>query len=76
MLAGKGDDDIKREVLSTEDILSRSLFDIISFFKSKEVGRHATVNSRTISAVSFFQRQKKGRFNMGDKSQHFLAKTV
>ena len=64
MLAGVGDDDIRREVLSTEDILSRSSFDIISFIESKEMGRHATENSRTISAVSSFQRQKKGRFNM------------
>ena len=39
MLAG--DDDIRREVLSTEDILSRSSFDIISFIESKEMGRHA-----------------------------------
>ena len=69
MLAGVGDDDIRREVLSTEDILSRSSFDIISFIESKEMGRHATENSRTISAVSSFQRQKKGRFNMEDKSQ-------
>ena len=42
MLAGVGDDDIRREVLSTEDILSRSSFDIISFIESKEMGRHAT----------------------------------
>ena len=70
MLAGLGDNDIIREVLSTEDILSRSSFDIISFIESKEMGRHATENSRTISAVSFFQRQKKGRVNIGDKSQH------
>ena len=34
------------------------------------MGRHATENSRTISAVSSFQRQKKGRVNIGDKSQH------
>ena len=70
MLAGMGDDDIRREVLSTEDILSRSLFDIISFIESKEMGRHATENSRTISAISSFQRQMKGRVNIGGKSQH------
>ena len=58
MLAGKGDDDIMRKVLSTEVILSRSSFDIISFIKSKEMG-HATENSRTISAVSSVQRQKR-----------------
>ena len=32
MLAGVGDNDIRREVFSTEDIFYRSLFDIISFF--------------------------------------------
>ena len=34
------------------------------------MGHHATENSRTISAVSSFQRQKKGHINIGDKSQH------
>ena len=34
------------------------------------MGRHASENSRTISAVSSFQRQKKGRVNIGDKSQY------
>ena len=34
------------------------------------MGRHITENSRTISAVSSFQRQKKGRVNIGDESQH------
>ena len=61
---------IRKEVLSTEDILSRSSFDIIFFIESKEMGRYATENSWTISAVSSFQRQKKGRVNIGDKSQH------
>ena len=68
MLAGVGDDDIRIELLSTEDILSRSSFDIISF-----IGRHITENSQTISAVSSFQRQKKELFNIGDKSQHVLC---
>ena len=67
MLAGVGDDDIRRQVISTENVLTRSSFDIISFIESKEMGRHATENSRTISAVSSFQRQKKERFNTGDK---------
>ena len=70
MLASVGDDNIKREVFSTEDILSRSSFDIISFIESKEMGRHATENSRTVSAVSSFQRQKKQYVNVGDKSQY------
>ena len=66
MLAGVGDDDIRREILSTEDILSRSSFDIISFIESKEIDRHVTENSRTVSAVSSFQLQKKQCFNVGD----------
>ena len=33
MIAGVGDDDISREGLNTEDILSRSSFDIISFIE-------------------------------------------
>jgi len=70
MLAGVGDDDIRREVLSTQDILSRSSFGIISFIESKEMGRHVTENSRTVSAVYSFQRQKKQCFNEGDKSQY------
>ena len=40
VLAGIGGNDIRREVLSTIDILSRSLFDIISFIlKKKEMDR-------------------------------------
>ena len=57
MLAGIDDDDIGKEVLSTEDILSRASFD--SFIESKEMGRHATENSRTVSLVSSFQRLNK-----------------
>ena len=37
-------DDIRRKVLSTENILSRSTFDIIFFIESREMGRHATEN--------------------------------
>ena len=55
MLAGVGDEDIRREVLSTEEILSRSSFEIISFIESKEMGRHATENSRNVSVVSLFK---------------------
>ena len=35
------------------------------------MGRHETENSRTTSAISSFQRQKKGHLNIGDRSQHF-----
>ena len=60
MLAG--DEDIRREVLSTEDILSRSSFEIIYFIESKEIGRHATENSRNVSVVSSFVRTEKAIF--------------
>ena len=59
MLAGVADDDIRREVLSTVDILSMSSFDIIYFIESKEMGRHVTENSHTVSAVALFKRQKR-----------------
>ena len=64
------DNDIRREVLSIEDILYRSSFDIIFFIESKEMGRHETEILGTISAVSSFQRQKKGHHSKEDKSQH------
>ena len=70
MLVGVADYDIRRVVLSTEDIVSRSSFDIISFIESTEMGRYATENSCTVSAVSSFQRQEKQCFNVGDKSQY------
>ena len=54
MLAGVGNEDIKREFLSTENTLSRSLFEIISFIESKEMGRYSTENIRKSSAVSSF----------------------
>ena len=69
MLAGVGWT-VKLGEKSFEDMLSRSTFDTISFIESKEMGRHATENTYTIYAVSSFQRQKKGHFNTGDKSQH------
>ena len=53
MLAGVGDD-IRGEVLTTENILSRSSFDITSFIESKEMGRDAPEYSQTIPAVSSF----------------------
>ena len=54
MLAGVGDEDIRREFLSTNNTLSRSSFKIISFIESKEMGRHAAENSRNVPAVSSF----------------------
>ena len=52
MLTCVGDEDIRREFISTEDTLSRSSFEIIYFIESKEMGRHATENSRKSSAVA------------------------
>ena len=59
MLAGIADDDIRREALGTEDILSKSVNNIISFVENKEMGRKATESS-SVAAVSSFKRQKKG----------------
>ena len=44
MLSDVGDKDIRREVLSTKDILPRSSFETISYIESKEMGRNATEN--------------------------------
>ena len=70
MFAGVGDEDVRREVSSTEDILSRSLFEISYLIENKKMGRNATENSWNVSAVSSFQRQKKQSFNVRDKSQY------
>ena len=56
MLAGVGDEDIKREVLSTEEILFKSSFEIIFFIGSKEIDRQATENFQIVSLVFSFQR--------------------
>ena len=66
MLAGVGDDDIRREVLSTEDILSRSSYDIIFLIESKEVGHHVTKNLRFVCITSLlFSTSEKGCSNAG-----------
>ena len=57
------------EVVSTEDILPRSSFEIFFFIGIKEVGRHGTENSWNVSAVSSFQQQKNKFFNVEDKSK-------
>ena len=61
MLAGISDNDIRRETLSTENILSKSVNEIISFVEGKEMGRNAIDESASVSAISAFQRNKKGR---------------
>ena len=38
------------------------------------LGDHATKNSRTLSEVSSFQRQKKRRSNVEDKSLHVSSR--
>ena len=70
MLAEVGDVDIIREFFCSENILSRSSFEIISFTESKELGRYATEKSHTESALSYFQSRKKQSFNVGDRSQY------
>jgi len=70
VIAGMGEEDITSEVFSSENILSRSSYQLICLIESKEMGRHATENSRTVSKVSSFQHQKKGRSNVEDKSRY------
>ena len=53
VLAIIGDNDIRREILSIEDILSRSSFDITSFIESKEMGRNARELTYCISDIFF-----------------------
>ena len=58
MLAGVGDDDIRRKLLSTEDTLSRASYEIIVLIKSKEMNHHATESPRAAeSEISSFQSQ-------------------
>ena len=59
MLAGMGDGDVRREVLSTDDIFSKSSYEIFYLFENEEMGCHITENSRTVSAVSFFSTSEK-----------------
>ena len=53
VLSGVGDKDIRRKILSTEDILPRSWFKIIYFTESKEFGRNATENFVSTTEKSF-----------------------
>ena len=62
MLAGVGDEDIRREVQGTEDIFFRLSFEIIFFIESKEMGRHATENTRNVSAVFFISKKENAIF--------------
>ena len=64
-----------KKVLSTEDILSRSLFAITAIIESKEVHRHATATLCTVSAVSSFQHHTKQCFNLGDMSLASVKKS-
>ena len=53
--------DIRRETLSTEEILLRSVNEIVSSVESKETGRNATNESAYVAAKSSFQRKQKER---------------
>ena len=55
MIVGVGVEDTRREFLGTECILSRLSFEIVFYTSCKEIGIHATENSRNVSAVSWFQ---------------------
>ena len=75
MLVGINDLDIRRDVLSTEDILSKSTSEIVSLVEVKEMGRNATDESASISAVSSFRRLKKSNTesNVPDRSKQILC---
>ena len=57
LLAGIIDMDIRREALSTKDIQSSPLNDVIAFVESREMARNATPHS-SFSAMSTFKRSK------------------
>ena len=64
MLTGVGDEDISRKVLSNENILSRSSFEIISFIKSKEIGRLADMQQRTFGMYQPYLRFNNRKSNI------------
>ena len=60
MLAGINDVDIRREILGTEDIHSKSVNEIVTLVESREMGRNATEpHKSTVSAVSTFKQRLK-----------------
>lgn len=67
MLAGVGNNDIRRKILRMDYILSMTSYEIISLIGSKKMGLHATKNSQTVSAIFSFQHQ-----NKWNKSYMFL----
>ena len=69
MLAGISDADIRRETLSTEGILERTTNEIISFVEGKEMGRNATDESASVSAISSFRRLKKSNVDRPDQNK-------
>ena len=68
MVCGVGDEKIRREVLSIEDILRRSSFEIVFF---NEINNGQTCNKELSQFISgiFVSTTKKAIFNIGNKSQ-------
>ena len=54
-MAGIHDIDIRREALSTKDIQSKTLNEVIEFVEGREMARNATP-SASLSAMSSFKR--------------------
>ena len=69
MLAGISDVDIRRETVSNECILSKTYNEIISFVEGREMGRKATGESTSVSAISSFRRLKKEDGNNNNSAQ-------
>ena len=59
MLAGISDVDIRREIIGCQGIHAKPVNEIISVIESREMGRQATGENHSISAVSTFKQQKR-----------------
>ena len=57
LLNGISDQDIRRELLGTPDILKTPVNDVVALVENKEMARNALLSS-TLSAVSSFRRQQ------------------
>ena len=56
LLSGINDPDIRRDVLGSDSVLSKSVNDVIALVENKEMARNALPNA-SLSAVSSFRRQ-------------------
>ena len=63
MLAGVGDKDIRKVVLSTENILSRSQFDIIFYIVNKETGRQQQRTFKRYQRYALYYKTKVNKYS-------------